>query len=61
LMTFMCNSPTDVLINCIEYQSHCGLYFIYNQKEGRQRGTWNSKKADGDFYKMIVRRPSHCC
>lgn len=24
------------------------------QKEGRQRGTWNSKKADGDFYKMIV-------
>lgn len=24
------------------------------QKEGRQRGTWNTKKADGDFYKMIV-------
>lgn len=24
------------------------------QKEGRQRGTWNSKKADGEFYKMIV-------
>jgi hypothetical protein len=24
------------------------------QKEGRQRGTWNNKKADGDFYKMIV-------
>lgn len=24
------------------------------QKEGRQRGTWNAKKADGDFYKMIV-------
>ncbi|XP_011623839.1 afadin- and alpha-actinin-binding protein isoform X1 [Amborella trichopoda] len=24
------------------------------QKEGRQRGTWNGKKADGDFYKMIV-------
>ncbi|KAL2643711.1 hypothetical protein R1flu_011298 [Riccia fluitans] len=24
------------------------------QKEGRQRGTWNSKKADGDFTKMIV-------
>ncbi|KAG0463343.1 hypothetical protein HPP92_019412 [Vanilla planifolia] len=24
------------------------------QKEGRQRGTWNGRKADGDFYKMIV-------
>ncbi|KAL3696749.1 hypothetical protein R1sor_010825 [Riccia sorocarpa] len=24
------------------------------QKEGRQRGTWNTKKADGDFTKMIV-------
>ncbi|XP_024387372.1 uncharacterized protein [Physcomitrium patens] len=24
------------------------------QKEGRQRGTWNNKKADADFYKMIV-------
>ncbi|PKU80344.1 hypothetical protein MA16_Dca005875 [Dendrobium catenatum] len=24
------------------------------QKEGRQRGTWNGKKADGDFYKMIA-------
>ncbi|XP_024538063.1 afadin- and alpha-actinin-binding protein [Selaginella moellendorffii] len=24
------------------------------QKESRQRGTWSSKKADGDFYKMIV-------
>ncbi|KAK9130144.1 hypothetical protein Sjap_010631 [Stephania japonica] len=24
------------------------------QKEGRQRGTWNGKKADNDFYKMIV-------
>lgn len=24
------------------------------QKEGRQRGTWNGKKADSDFYKMIV-------
>lgn len=24
------------------------------QKEGRQRGTWDGKKADGDFYKMIV-------
>jgi X breakpoint 2-interacting protein len=24
------------------------------QKEGRQRGTWLNKKADGDFYKMIV-------
>jgi X breakpoint 2-interacting protein len=23
------------------------------QKEGRQRGTWLNKKADGDFYKMI--------
>ncbi|KAG6478495.1 hypothetical protein ZIOFF_061938 [Zingiber officinale] len=23
-------------------------------KEGRQRGTWNGKKADSDFYKMIV-------
>ncbi|XP_068652183.1 uncharacterized protein [Aristolochia californica] len=24
------------------------------QKEGRQRGTWNGKKADNDFYKMIA-------
>lgn len=24
------------------------------QKEGRQRGTWNGKKVDSDFYKMIV-------
>ncbi|KAF6142309.1 hypothetical protein GIB67_023334 [Kingdonia uniflora] len=24
------------------------------QKEGRPRGTWNGKKADSDFYKMIV-------
>ncbi|CAA6671084.1 unnamed protein product [Spirodela intermedia] len=24
------------------------------QKEGRQRGTWNGKKADNDFSKMIV-------
>eukprot|EP00249_Psilotum_nudum_P010131 c22352_g1_i2 orf=411-1475(+) len=24
------------------------------QKEGRQRGTWNGKKTDGEFYKMIV-------
>ncbi|KAG9456368.1 hypothetical protein H6P81_000876 [Aristolochia fimbriata] len=24
------------------------------QKEGRQRGTWNGKKADSDFYKMIA-------
>ncbi|XP_010539434.1 PREDICTED: afadin- and alpha-actinin-binding protein A-like isoform X2 [Tarenaya hassleriana] len=24
------------------------------QKEGRQRGTWNGKKADTDFYKKIV-------
>ncbi|XP_042468032.1 uncharacterized protein LOC122051140 isoform X4 [Zingiber officinale] len=25
------------------------------QKEGRQHGTWNGKKADSDFYKMIAR------
>ncbi|KAK6942043.1 Afadin/alpha-actinin-binding, partial [Dillenia turbinata] len=24
------------------------------QKEGRQRGTWNGKKADNDFFKKIV-------
>lgn len=24
------------------------------QKEGRQRGTWNGKKADNEFYKKIV-------
>lgn len=24
------------------------------QKEGRQRGTWNGKKADNDYYKKIV-------
>ncbi|KAF6138247.1 hypothetical protein GIB67_034134 [Kingdonia uniflora] len=24
------------------------------QKEGRPRGTWNGKKTDSDFYKMIV-------
>ncbi len=27
---------------------------VTQQKEGRQRGTWLNKKADGDFYKMIV-------
>ncbi|PWZ28350.1 hypothetical protein Zm00014a_002787 [Zea mays] len=27
---------------------------IGNQKEGRQRGTWNGKKNDNDYYKMIV-------
>lgn len=29
---------------------------ICEQKEGRQRGTWNGKKTDNDFYKKIVRR-----
>ncbi|KAL0339961.1 UNVERIFIED_CONTAM: hypothetical protein Sradi_4512900 [Sesamum radiatum] len=24
------------------------------QKEGRQRGTWNAKKTDNDFYKKIA-------
>ncbi|KAF6134761.1 hypothetical protein GIB67_002162 [Kingdonia uniflora] len=28
--------------------------FRYSSKEGRPRGTWNGKKADSDFYKMIV-------
>lgn len=28
------------------------------QKGGRQRGTWDGKKADGDFYKMIVSGPA---
>lgn len=60
-MNFLVYIPTDVLINRTVYQSHCSLYFICYQKEGRQRGTWNSKKADGDFYKMIVSPPSHCC
>ena len=34
----------------------CLLSFITycKQKEGRQRGTWNGKKADNDFYKKIV-------
>lgn len=41
------------------------LHFLVNllfmcalcqQKEGRQRGTWNGKKADNDFYKKIVCR-----
>lgn len=27
---------------------------IFEQKEGRQRGTWNGKKTDNDFYKKIV-------
>lgn len=33
-----------------------GLLFVLLclQKEGRQRGTWNGKKADNDFYKKIV-------
>lgn len=34
------------------YLSVCAVFSF--QKEGRQRGTWNTKKADGDFYKMIV-------
>ena len=32
------------------------LKYFHLQKEGRQRGTWNGKKADSDFSKMIVRR-----
>uniref|UniRef100_A0A7I4DVZ8 Afadin/alpha-actinin-binding protein n=1 Tax=Physcomitrium patens TaxID=3218 RepID=A0A7I4DVZ8_PHYPA len=36
-------------------ESKNGLEMIHLlQKEGRQRGTWNPKKTDGDFYKMIV-------
>jgi len=31
-----------------------GFYNVCKQKEGRQRGTWNGKKADNDFYKKIV-------
>ncbi|CAH9090093.1 unnamed protein product, partial [Cuscuta europaea] len=30
------------------------------QKEGRQRGTWNAKKADNDFYKKIVSDRVNC-
>lgn len=29
---------------------------MFEQKEGRQRGTWNGKKTDNDFYKKIVCR-----
>ncbi len=29
-------------------------FIATQQKEGKQRGTWLNKKADGDFYKMIV-------
>lgn len=29
------------------------------QKEGRQRGTWNGKKTDTDFYKKIVRESNY--
>ena len=31
-----------------------GLCAWCKQKEGRQRGTWNGKKTDNDFYKKIV-------
>lgn len=30
------------------------LNIMCKQKEGRQRGTWNGKKADNEFYKKIV-------
>lgn len=38
-----------------------GFYDICKQKEGRQRGTWNGKKADNDFYKKIVRSVIELC
>ncbi|CAL5327797.1 unnamed protein product [Camellia sinensis] len=36
-------------------ESRSGMEIMHLlQKEGRQRGTWNGKKADNDFYKKIV-------
>jgi len=34
-------------------------FIATQQKEGKQRGTWLNKKADGDFYKMIVSSYHH--
>ncbi|KAJ3693395.1 hypothetical protein LUZ60_008875 [Juncus effusus] len=42
------------VLNEKKKESKCGMEIEkFLQKEGRQRGTWNGKKADGDFYKMI--------
>ncbi|PON79569.1 Afadin/alpha-actinin-binding [Trema orientale] len=40
--------PGDLTGNMLEYSC------LSKIKEGRQRGTWNGKKADNDFYKKIV-------
>lgn len=36
------------------HPSYLCFVIMCEQKEGRQRGTWNGKKADNDFYKKIV-------
>ncbi|KAK6248067.1 hypothetical protein QUC31_019632 [Theobroma cacao] len=45
--------PIALLRECKFYAAN-GVYDTCKQKEGRQRGTWNGKKADNDFYKKIV-------
>ncbi|GFQ03593.1 afadin- and alpha-actinin-binding protein [Phtheirospermum japonicum] len=43
------------VINEKKKESRSGMEIMnLLQKEGRQRGTWNAKKADSDFYKKIV-------
>ncbi|KAL3643092.1 hypothetical protein CASFOL_013907 [Castilleja foliolosa] len=43
------------VINEKKKESRSGMEIMnLLQKEGRQRGTWNAKKADNDFYKKIV-------
>ena len=43
-----------VLLSESKFNAANRFYFTCKQKEGRQRGTWNGKKADNDFYKKIV-------
>lgn len=43
------------LVVVASFFSHCEFISLSCvQKEGRQRGTWNGKKTDNDFYKKIV-------
>ncbi|KAH9608651.1 hypothetical protein KSS87_018247 [Heliosperma pusillum] len=43
------------LVNEKKKESKSGMEIMnLLQKEGRQRGTWNGKKTDNDFYKKIV-------
>ncbi|KAF6160819.1 hypothetical protein GIB67_036020 [Kingdonia uniflora] len=51
--SFCWEKLNQVLMEKKESKSGMEILNLF-QKEGRPRGTWNGKKADSDFYKMIV-------